>query len=91
MRPVRNVFQKLSCTEQRRQGVVAYLWLGDSPSRVQFMPMMSSKLCAELRAQNCGAGSCQCTVLEFFFFEPNIFSFLKPLFSAGVVQNNLIT
>ncbi len=26
MRPVRNVFQKLSCTEQRREGVVAYLW-----------------------------------------------------------------
>ncbi len=27
MRPVQNVFQKLSCTEQRRDGVVAYLWL----------------------------------------------------------------
>jgi hypothetical protein len=27
MRPVRNVFQKLSRTEQRREGVVAYLWL----------------------------------------------------------------
>jgi len=26
MRPVRNVFQKLSRTEQRREGVVAYLW-----------------------------------------------------------------
>jgi hypothetical protein len=25
MRPVRNVFQKLSRTEQRREGVVAYL------------------------------------------------------------------
>jgi hypothetical protein len=25
MRPVQNVFQKLSCTEQRREGVVAYL------------------------------------------------------------------
>jgi hypothetical protein len=24
--PVRNVFQKLSCTEQRREGVAAYLW-----------------------------------------------------------------
>ena len=30
MRPVRNVFQKLSRTEQRREGVVAYLW---SPSQ----------------------------------------------------------
>ncbi len=28
MRPVRNVFQKLSRTEQRREGVVAYLWYG---------------------------------------------------------------
>ncbi len=28
MRPVRNVFQKLSRTEQRREGVVAYLWVG---------------------------------------------------------------
>jgi hypothetical protein len=27
MRPVRNVFQELSRTEQRRAGVVAYLWL----------------------------------------------------------------
>jgi hypothetical protein len=27
MRPVRNVFQKLSRTEQRREGVVAYLWV----------------------------------------------------------------
>jgi hypothetical protein len=27
MRPVRNVFQKLSRTEQRREGIVAYLWL----------------------------------------------------------------
>jgi hypothetical protein len=26
MRPVRNVFQKLSRTEQRGEGVVAYLW-----------------------------------------------------------------
>ncbi len=26
MRPVYNVFQKLSCTEQRREGVAAYLW-----------------------------------------------------------------
>jgi hypothetical protein len=26
MRPVQNVFQKLSRTEQRREGVVAYLW-----------------------------------------------------------------
>ncbi len=26
MRPVRNIFQKLSRTEQRREGVVAYLW-----------------------------------------------------------------
>ena len=26
MRPVRNVFQKLSRTEQRREGVAAYLW-----------------------------------------------------------------
>jgi hypothetical protein len=26
MLPVRNVFQKLSRTEQRREGVVAYLW-----------------------------------------------------------------
>jgi hypothetical protein len=25
--PVRNAFQKLSCTEQRREGVVAYLWV----------------------------------------------------------------
>jgi hypothetical protein len=31
MRPVRNVFQKLSRTEQRREGVVAYLWLIHSP------------------------------------------------------------
>jgi hypothetical protein len=30
MRPVRNVFQKLSRTEQRREGVVAYLWYGVS-------------------------------------------------------------
>jgi hypothetical protein len=29
MRPVRNVFQKLSRTEQRREGVVAYLWDGE--------------------------------------------------------------
>jgi len=28
MRPVRNVFQKLSRTEQRREGVVAYLEMG---------------------------------------------------------------
>ncbi len=27
MRPVRNVFYKLSCTEQRREGVAAYLWI----------------------------------------------------------------
>ncbi len=26
MRPARNVFQKLSRTEQRREGVVAYMW-----------------------------------------------------------------
>ncbi len=26
LRPVRNVFQKLSCTEQRRERVAAYLW-----------------------------------------------------------------
>jgi hypothetical protein len=26
MRPVCNVFKKLSCTEQRREGVAAYLW-----------------------------------------------------------------
>ncbi len=26
MRPVQNVFQKLSRTEQRREGVAAYLW-----------------------------------------------------------------
>jgi hypothetical protein len=31
MRPVRNVFQKLSRTEQRREGVVAYLWSLRSP------------------------------------------------------------
>jgi hypothetical protein len=30
MRPVRNVFQKLSRTEQRREGVVAYLWCRES-------------------------------------------------------------
>ncbi len=30
MRPVRNVFQKLSRTEQRREGVVAYLCTGES-------------------------------------------------------------
>ncbi len=28
MRPVRNVFCKLSRTEQRRKGAVAYLWPG---------------------------------------------------------------
>ena len=28
MRPVQNVFQKLSRTEQRREGVAAYLWGG---------------------------------------------------------------
>jgi hypothetical protein len=27
VRPLRNVFYKLSCTEQRREGVAAYLWL----------------------------------------------------------------
>jgi hypothetical protein len=32
MRPVRNVFQKLSRTEQRREGVVAYLW--KTPSHI---------------------------------------------------------
>jgi hypothetical protein len=32
MRPVRNVFQKLSRTEQRREGVVAYLCLTPSPN-----------------------------------------------------------
>jgi hypothetical protein len=26
VRPLRNVFYKLSCTEQRREGVAAYLW-----------------------------------------------------------------
>ncbi len=26
MRPVQNAFQKLSCSEQRREGVAAYLW-----------------------------------------------------------------
>jgi hypothetical protein len=26
VRPIRNVFYKLSCTEQRREGVAAYLW-----------------------------------------------------------------
>jgi hypothetical protein len=31
MRPVRNVFQKLSRTEQRREGVVAYLCSPLSP------------------------------------------------------------
>ena len=31
MRPVRNVFQKLFRTEQRREGVVAYLWTGHGP------------------------------------------------------------
>jgi hypothetical protein len=32
MRPVRNVFQKLSRTEQRREGVVAYLWVNPFPN-----------------------------------------------------------
>ena len=27
MRPVWNVFQKLSCTEQRREGVAAYIYI----------------------------------------------------------------
>ncbi len=27
MRPLRNIFYKLSRTEQRREGVAAYLWL----------------------------------------------------------------
>ncbi len=35
MRPVRNVFQKLSRTEQRREGVVAYLWY--HPSRLEMI------------------------------------------------------
>jgi hypothetical protein len=26
VQPVQNAFQKLSCTEQRREGVAAYLW-----------------------------------------------------------------
>jgi hypothetical protein len=29
VRPVCNVFYKLSCTEQRREGVAAYLWVCD--------------------------------------------------------------
>ncbi len=39
MRPVRNVFQKLSRTEQRREGVVAYLWINPSPQT--FVPRQS--------------------------------------------------
>ena len=31
MRPLRNIFYKLSRTEQRREGVAAYLWPGQTP------------------------------------------------------------
>jgi hypothetical protein len=37
MRPVRNVFQKLSRTEQRREGVVAYLCVGLSRQLNSFL------------------------------------------------------
>ncbi len=40
MRPVRNVFQKLSRTEQRREGVVAYLWA--QPSQLERTPQLGS-------------------------------------------------
>ncbi len=36
MRPVRNVFQKLSRTEQRREGVVAYLWCLVTSSSLEY-------------------------------------------------------
>ena len=39
MRPVRNVFQKLSRTEQRREGAVAYLW-GTSSQAGSKIPTM---------------------------------------------------
>ncbi len=37
MRPVRNVFQKLSRTEQRREGVVAYLCIMAMYAPVQYL------------------------------------------------------
>jgi hypothetical protein len=44
MRPVRNVFQKLSRTEQRREGVVAYLWGGPSPQAQQLSDKSQARL-----------------------------------------------
>ncbi len=44
MRPLRNIFYKLSRTEQRREGVAAYLW---SPHCKEPMPKIQNQIFPE--------------------------------------------
>ncbi len=45
MRPLRNVFYKLSCTEQRREGVAAYLWSVPSKGIRSPHPLPRKRVC----------------------------------------------